>query len=107
LSRDNRFVVSLDDHDEWYRYHHLFRELLQTRLERQEAPELVRELHARAAEWHHAHGDEESAVRHWLAAGDVGSTGAPALIVCQELVDRGQTERAKQLLDEFRRGEAR
>ena len=51
LARENLFVSALDDHDERFRYHHLFAELLRSRLERLE-PERLEELHRRAAVWY-------------------------------------------------------
>ena len=69
LERSNLFVVPLDDHRRWYRYHHLFADVLQTHL-RQERPELIPELHGRASSWFEAQGVPADAVRHALAAGD-------------------------------------
>jgi LuxR family maltose regulon positive regulatory protein len=69
IERANLFLVPLDSRREWYRYHHLFRELLQHELLATE-PELVHELHARAADWFEANGDRESALEHAFAAGD-------------------------------------
>jgi LuxR family maltose regulon positive regulatory protein len=71
LERSNLLVVPLDRRGRWYRYHHLFRDLLQARLARRE-PELVRELHLRAAAWYQASGLPELAVDHAQAAGDDG-----------------------------------
>ena len=51
LERNNLFVTPLDDHRQWYRYHHLFQELLQRRLLSEAGPEQVAELHRRAAAW--------------------------------------------------------
>lgn len=100
LSRHNLFVTALDGHDEWYRYHHLFGELLRSELERRE-PQLLPQLHERAAVWHHEHGDPESAIRHWLDAGDVAAAAEPTFVVCQDLVARGKVETARRLLDRF------
>ncbi|HWD42897.1 MAG TPA: LuxR C-terminal-related transcriptional regulator [Actinomycetota bacterium] len=61
--------VPLDRHREWYHYHHLFHELLQTELDRRE-PELVQRLQARAADWCEANGLPELAIGHAQAAGD-------------------------------------
>jgi LuxR family maltose regulon positive regulatory protein len=61
--------VPLDRHREWYHYHHLFHELLQTELDRRE-PELVRRLQAQAAAWCEANGLPELAIGHAQAAGD-------------------------------------
>ena len=69
LDRANLFLVPLDDHRHWYRYHHLFAEVLQARLI-EEQPDAVPELHRRASAWHEQHGDQDSAIQHALAASD-------------------------------------
>ena len=70
LDRGNLFLVPLDDRRRWYRYHHLFADVLRARL-LDERPELVPELHRRACEWYEAHGDRSEAIRHAMAGGDV------------------------------------
>ncbi|OBK39482.1 helix-turn-helix transcriptional regulator [Mycobacterium sp. 1165196.3] len=70
IERENLFVVPLDTSRHWYRYHQLFAELLRTELRRAE-PDLVAELHRRAATWFEAEGLVDEAVRHLLAAGDI------------------------------------
>ena len=69
LDRANLFLVPLDDQRRWYRYHHLFGDLLRSRLA--DEREDVAELHSRASNWHDQNGDPVAAVRHALAAGDV------------------------------------
>ena len=71
LDRSNLFVVPLDDSRQWYRYHHLFADVLHTHL-LGERPGEVADLHRRASRWYDAHGDPVAAVRHALAAGDGG-----------------------------------
>jgi len=66
LARSNMFLVSLDARREWYRYHHLFGEVLQLELGREAAPELRR----RAAAWCRAHGLVEDAIEYAASAGD-------------------------------------
>ncbi|MGZ4345404.1 MAG: LuxR C-terminal-related transcriptional regulator, partial [Solirubrobacteraceae bacterium] len=66
LAHSNMFLVSLDAHGEWYRYHHLFGELLQLELGREDAPVLRR----RAAAWCRTHGFVEDAIEYAAAAGD-------------------------------------
>ena len=66
------FVVALDHHSGWYRYHHLFRDMLRAELERRE-PELVAELHRRAAAWCVENHFPDWAIDHSSAAGDVDS----------------------------------
>ena len=69
LDRDNLFLVPLDDQRRWYRYHHLFADMLQARL-LDELPGEVPELHRRASAWHEQDGDTSAAIEHALAAGD-------------------------------------
>jgi ATP/maltotriose-dependent transcriptional regulator MalT len=90
LERENLFLVPLDDNRQWYRYHHLFAQLLRSRLARTE-PALVTTLHARASAWYEAAGSAEEAVHHALAAGD--ATRAVALIAryWHAYVDKGRT----------------
>jgi LuxR family maltose regulon positive regulatory protein len=70
LDRSNLFLVPLDDSRRWYRYHHLFGDVLHTHL-LAERPDEVAGLHRRAGRWYDAEGDPVAAVRHLLAAGDV------------------------------------
>ena len=69
LEQANLFVVPLDRHRGAYRYHHLFRELLQQELQEHE-PELVPVLNQRAADWFEAKGDPESTLGYSHAAGN-------------------------------------
>ena len=69
LEEANAFVVSLDADRSWFRYHHLFADLLRLQL-RQSEPELVRTLHQRAAGWLAEHGYPVEAIRHAQAAQD-------------------------------------
>ena len=69
LERQNLFVVALDHQRRWFRYHHLFREMLQAELERRE-PELPAALNRRAAAWCNANGQPEVAIEYSVAAGD-------------------------------------
>jgi LuxR family transcriptional regulator, maltose regulon positive regulatory protein len=69
LERGNFFVVPLDDKRQWYRYHHLFAEVLFAQL-MQEQPAHIPALHGRASEWYEQNGLPADAVRHALAAED-------------------------------------
>jgi LuxR family maltose regulon positive regulatory protein len=73
IERENLFVVPLDMARRWYRYHHLFGELLRAELQRSE-PDLVEGLHRRAAAWFEAEGLVDDAVRHLVAAGDIAAS---------------------------------
>ncbi|MEO5851171.1 MAG: LuxR C-terminal-related transcriptional regulator [Nocardioides sp.] len=69
LDRANLFLVPLDGHRSWYRYHHLFGDVLHAHL-LEERPGDVSDLHRRAAGWYAEAGQTEAAVRHALAGGD-------------------------------------
>ncbi len=71
IERSELFLIPLDDRREWYRYHHLFQELLQQRLTVEVMPEQVNNLHLRASAWFQEHGLIEESIHHALAAGDL------------------------------------
>jgi LuxR family maltose regulon positive regulatory protein len=77
LDRAQLFLSPLDDRGIWYRYHHLFAEVLRARLQRI-WPDRVHELHHRAGNWYAQQGMMEEAIRHALAGSDV--EGAARLI---------------------------
>lgn len=70
LERTNLFVVPLDDARHWYRYHHLFAEVLRQRLTRGMSADVVASLHRRASLWYERQGLVAEAVQHALAAAD-------------------------------------
>jgi len=70
LERANLFLVPLDDERIWYRYHHLFADLLRTQLQRSLGAPGVAQLHVRAADWHAQHGSILEAIHHASAASD-------------------------------------
>src|SRR5207245_4177433 len=63
LDRANLLLVALDDQRRWYRYHHLFADVLRSRL-LNEQPDAVPELHRRASEWFERNGERPEAIRH-------------------------------------------
>ena len=69
LHRRNLFLIPLDDRRRWYRYHHLFADVLLARL-MDERPAEVATLHQRATEWHEQHGARLEAIRHAIAGRD-------------------------------------
>jgi LuxR family transcriptional regulator, maltose regulon positive regulatory protein len=92
LARSNLLLVPLDRRRDWYRYHHLFRDLLRAELERRE-PGLVPRLHLRAAAWCEANGLEEAAIDHAQAAGDADRVARLVLEVMQPVWRAGASTR--------------
>jgi LuxR family maltose regulon positive regulatory protein len=70
LERANLFLVPLDDERRWYRYHHLFADVLRARLTREIGLAGVNELYRRARLWHEQHDLAEEAVNYALAGRD-------------------------------------
>ena len=91
LARSNAFVVSLDDRREWYRYHHLFRDLLRAELKRRH-PELLTMYLRRAAGWCEQHGSPGEAFAYAHETGDLAHAGRIALSYRDEFASRGQIE---------------
>ena len=74
LERSNLLLVPLDRRGQWYRYHHLFRDVLLAELHRLE-PALIPVLQRRAARWHERNGEPVEALGYWMKAGDEGAAG--------------------------------
>lgn len=70
VEQSNLFLIPLDDERQWYRYHHLFADLLRKSL-KQTQPSLIGALHQRASDWYVANGMLAEAISHALDAGDV------------------------------------
>ncbi len=70
LERSNLFLIPLDDERRWYRYHHLFVDVLRGMLLSSSQPEQTAGLHVRASDWYRQNGFVADAVQHALQAGD-------------------------------------
>jgi LuxR family maltose regulon positive regulatory protein len=100
LAESNLLLVPLDRRREWYRYHHLFRDLLGAELERRE-PKLVPRLHLRAAAWCEANGLEETAIDHAQAAGDADRVARLVLAQMQPVWASGRIDTVLQWMQWF------
>ncbi len=89
LEKNNLFVIPLDQSREWYRYHHLFADLLKARLQA-EMPEKIPTLYQKAASWYAAHGLAEEAVGAALNAHDFAYAADLILGVAQAVSYRGE-----------------
>ncbi|MCJ7702754.1 MAG: LuxR C-terminal-related transcriptional regulator [Anaerolineales bacterium] len=89
LEQLNLFIIPLDDQRQWYRYHHLFADLLAGLLGELH-PDLVPGLHLQASFWFETHGQLWDTVRHALAAGDVGRVARVAEVNVLGIMERGE-----------------
>jgi LuxR family transcriptional regulator, maltose regulon positive regulatory protein len=103
LERRNLLVIPLDRRREWYRYHHLFRDLLLAELHRG-GPELVARLHLRAADWLEANSRPDEAVEHAQAAGDVDRVARLVLDRMQPVWASGRVETVLRWMTWFDQG---
>ncbi len=76
IANQNQLVIRLDSTGEWFRYHHLLRDLLLLEA-RRTFPDRIPELQRRAAVWFETQNDHARAVEHRLAAGDIGGGDGP------------------------------
>jgi LuxR family maltose regulon positive regulatory protein len=102
LQRANLFVVPLDSKGEWYRYHHLFRDLLRHELH-QSQPQLAPMLHERAAAWYRAEGMIHEAIEHATAAGDFAEAIELITAHWYEFLQRGRVETVAGWIDSLPR----
>jgi LuxR family transcriptional regulator, maltose regulon positive regulatory protein len=89
MEKDNLFLVSLDDGRCWYRYHHLFADLLRARL-KEFGPGLTADLHRRAAQWYEENGILAEAITHSCAAADHQRTAALLEKTILPMLTRGE-----------------
>jgi LuxR family transcriptional regulator, maltose regulon positive regulatory protein len=100
LERENAFVIALDSKREWYRYHHLFAELLRHELTRTR-PGLVVELHRRASAWYRDAGAIHEAIEHATAAADFGDAIELITTHWYEFLQRGRQETVAGWIDKL------
>ncbi len=99
LAQANLFVVALYDDGRWYRYYHLFADLLRHRL-RAEAPELLPELHQKAARWLEADGQRTEAANHLFAIPDYPAAADLAERTSDDLLRSGDIVGLTRLLEQ-------
>jgi LuxR family maltose regulon positive regulatory protein len=100
LARSNLFLVPLDDRRRWFRFHHLFAQILRLELERRE-PGLVTELHRRAFAWHTESGTTDEAIHHAVAARAFPAAGQLIAETWVHYANAGRTTSVLDWLERF------
>jgi len=103
IERSELFLIPLDEHREWYRYHHLFQEMLQRRLSIEMVAEEIKGLHLRVSAWFEEKGLVDEALEHALTVGDLDLAARlmkEGLHRVIDLVDRPTLDRWLRLLPE-------
>jgi len=90
LERSNLFLIPLDETRTWYRYHHLFADLLRRQL-RNTAPGRIPGLHLRASRWFERSGMVEPAIEHAFAAGEIDRAADLLEVEAVDFLRRGET----------------
>lgn len=88
IDEGNLFLIPLDDHQEWFRYHHLFADFLQNRLKWEGHD--PSSLHQKAATWLAKHGYIQEAIEHWLSAGSYENALPLIHRVCDDFWHQGR-----------------
>jgi LuxR family maltose regulon positive regulatory protein len=101
LERANLFIVPLDNRRQWYRYHHLFGDLLRHYLRRALGAQQVRALHQRASEWYERGGLIAEALHHALAAEDVERAARLVERSAMEMLSRSELATLVRWVDEL------
>ncbi len=91
LERANLFVVPLDNRRQWYRYHHLFADLLRYRLRQLMGADNLARLHRQASEWHEHNGFADEAIAHALSASDPEHAADLLARHASEMMDHSET----------------
>lgn len=99
LQRANIFVIPLDDEGRWFRYHHLFADLLQARLRQTASAEEMTALHRRAAAWYEQNGFTVEAVEQFLAANDFDSVAALVEQAARAMIFTGRVNMLREWLE--------
>lgn len=99
LLNANLFTISLDYKGKWYRFHHLFQEMLQNQLKKRHSIKEINAYHLKASEWFDKNGYKEDTVKHALKANDI--KGAVSMVngYRYELLETGQMYRLNRLID--------
>lgn len=99
LDNANLFLTPLDNRREWYRYHHLFADLLRYQLHAQKGEQRVHDLHLRAAQWFEQQPHVDDALFHYLAARDMPSATSLVAAHAKLAFRRGEIHQAKKWLE--------
>ncbi len=99
LEECNMFSIPLDDQHEWFRYHHLFQELLKRTLDRRYNPDEIVALHKRAGTWFEENGMIEDAYHHAMIGGDSEVAGKLVARHRHELMNSEEWHRLRNLLN--------
>ena len=97
LAASNLLLVPLDRRGEWYRYHHLFRDMLLAQLRRSE-PDLVPVLYRRAAAWHERSAIPAEAMEYWMKAGQVDAAARLSGVLLLPAYQQGRAATAERWL---------
>ncbi|MDJ0957426.1 MAG: LuxR C-terminal-related transcriptional regulator [Arenicellales bacterium] len=101
LEDSGLFCITLDEQHEWFRYHHLFGDLLKQQLEQSQSKEQISKLHLRASNWFAENGYFEEAIQHALIGGDENAAARIVGEVRHDLMNRDHWHRLERWLKLF------
>lgn len=98
IERSNLFLIPLDEERRWYRFHHLFADVLRNRLQHSR-PDSIGELHRRASAWYEQNGLPTEAVSHALSAQEFGRAAELLEKIAPDMIQRSELARLLAWLD--------
>ncbi|MCJ7715698.1 MAG: LuxR C-terminal-related transcriptional regulator, partial [Anaerolineales bacterium] len=99
LFNANLFTISLDYEGKWYRFHHLFQEMLHNQLKKQNSNKDINAMHLKASEWFDKNNFKEDSVKHAIKANDTKAAADLVSSYRYELMEAGQIHRLNRLID--------
>ena len=101
IEENNMFVIPLDDHNRWYRFHHLFRQLLRREMKRHLTAEQIGDLYNRAGNWFAQNDLPDEALQHFLAADNSSAAREIVLTNRHDLTNREQWHRLERWIEKL------
>jgi LuxR family maltose regulon positive regulatory protein len=98
MDRSNLFLFPLDEKRQWYRYHHLFADLLHQRLQ-QRQPELIPDVYQRASQWYKERGEVETAIQYALVGEDIAEAARLLDKAAFDIIGRSELRKLHKLLE--------
>jgi LuxR family maltose regulon positive regulatory protein len=99
IESNNMFCIPLDDRRKWYRFHHLFADLLQRELKRRFGENVAMELHNRAGSWFAQQGNPDEAIQHMLSANNVEAARQIVIFNRYDLTEHEQWHRLERWMN--------
>ena len=101
LQQSNMFIISLDDHNQWFRFHHLFQDILNSILHKTFDKVTIQQVHEKAANWFDSENRYHEAIDHFLKADKLSKAIQLFESIRKDLINNGKWRKYEQLFFKF------